>query len=64
MQIVLDARAAHTPVFFDVGPRVGPFSPLLSGLTREVERMLVFKQPTRPYDIESGPGGLTREVEA
>jgi hypothetical protein len=34
------------------------------GLTREVEeRTLVFKQPTRPYDIESGPGGLTREVE-
>ena len=22
-----------------------------------------FKQPTWPYDIESGPGGLTREVE-
>jgi hypothetical protein len=24
---------------------------------------LAFKQPTWPYDIESGPGGLTREVE-
>jgi hypothetical protein len=24
---------------------------------------LAFKQPTSPYDIESGPGGLTREVE-
>jgi hypothetical protein len=23
----------------------------------------VLKQPTLPYDIESGPGGLTREVE-
>jgi hypothetical protein len=24
---------------------------------------LAFKQPTSPYDIKSGPGGLTREVE-
>jgi hypothetical protein len=24
---------------------------------------LAFKQPTWPYDIESGAGGLTREVE-
>jgi hypothetical protein len=24
---------------------------------------LAFKQPTWPYDMESGPGGLTREVE-
>jgi hypothetical protein len=27
------------------------------------ENALAFKQPTCPYDIESGPGGLTREVE-
>jgi hypothetical protein len=25
---------------------------------------LAFKQPTWPYDIERGPGGLTREVES
>ena len=33
------------------------------GLTRGGGNALAFKLPTWPYDIESGPGGRTREVE-
>ena len=46
----------HTTLAQVMGVR-GP-----AGLTRGVERAPAFLQPTSPYDIESGPGGLTREV--